>query len=93
MTYSTPIERAELIGGLRDLADFLESNPEVPAHADTDMLTFPNGDWAEKTAEIDTIAARLGVTAYLAYGGHYVAARHFGPVVYRVVAIPSKESE
>ena len=41
-------------------------------------------------AEIDAIAARLGVIAHLTGGGHYVAARFFGPVEYRAVAIPRK---
>ena len=41
-------------------------------------------------AEIDATAARLGVNAHLTAGGHYVAARFFGPVEYRAVAIPRK---
>jgi len=94
MTYSTPIERAELIGGLRALADYLEANPEVPAPIYTDMLTFPpHGEWAEVRAEIDAVAAHLGVTAHESYGGHYVASRFFGPVEYRAVAIPRRDSE
>jgi hypothetical protein len=38
-------------------------------------------------AEIDAIAARLGVTARLT-AGHYLAVRRFGTVEYRAVAIP-----
>ena len=30
MTYANPTQRQELITGLRSLADFLESNPDVP---------------------------------------------------------------
>jgi hypothetical protein len=91
MTYSDPTERAELISGLRMLADYLESNPEVPAPRYSTVHTFPpNGDWAEMCAEIDAIAARLGVTCETC-GGHYVAARSFGPVEYRAVAIPPKD--
>ena len=41
MAYATEIERQALISGLRELADFLESNPEVPAPACTDILVFP----------------------------------------------------
>jgi len=41
-------------------------------------------------ADIDAVAARLGVTARLASGGHYVAVRCFGPVEYRAVAIPHR---
>jgi hypothetical protein len=31
MTYANAEERSDLISGLRELADFLEQNPEVPA--------------------------------------------------------------
>ncbi len=41
MTYANAIERQALISGLRELADFLESNPDVPTPAYTDMLVFP----------------------------------------------------
>jgi hypothetical protein len=91
MTYSDPTERAELIGGFRALADYLESNPEVPAPAYPTVHTFPpDGDWAEMRAEIDAIAAGLGVTACKTGCGHYVATRSFGPVEYRAVAIPPR---
>jgi len=91
MTYSDPTERAELISGFRGLADYLESNPEVPAHSYYTVHTFPpDGEWAEMRVEIDAIAARLGVIASLTPGGHYVATRSFGPVEYRAVAIPPK---
>ena len=94
MTYANSAERAALISGLRDLADYLDSNPEVPTPVCSDMLTFPpNGEWAEMCAEIDAIAARLGVAARKGYGSHYVAARFFGPVEYRAVAIPRTSGE
>lgn len=97
MTYADSDERDALINGLRGLADYLESNPEIPAPVCSDVLTFPpKGEWTEMCAEIDAIAARLGVTAGNIYG-HYVASRYFGPVEYRAVAIPpksdNKESE
>jgi hypothetical protein len=91
MTYADSTGRAALIGGLRGLADYLESNPEVPAPIYSDVLTFPpDGDWTETCAEIDAIAARLGVIARETDGGHYVATRSFGPVGYRAVAIPHR---
>lgn len=93
MTYANPAERAALIDGLRGLADYLESNPEVPAPIYSDLLTFPpEAEWAGMRAEIDVIAALLGVTAGEPYGEHYVASRYFGPVEYRAVAIPPKTS-
>lgn len=91
MTYADSTERAAFISGLRSLADYLESNPEVPAPICSDVLTFPpDGDWTVMRAGIDAIAARLGVIARQAAGGHYVATRPFGPVGYRAVAIPPK---
>src|SRR5581483_11077277 len=41
MTYATPTQRQELIAGLRVLAEFLASNPEVPVPPSVDMLVFP----------------------------------------------------
>jgi hypothetical protein len=92
MTYADPTERAALIGGLRALADYLESNPEVPAPIYSTVHTFPpDSDWAAMRAEIDAIAAPLGVIAYRTAGGHYLATRAFGPVEYRAVAIPRRD--
>jgi hypothetical protein len=89
MTYADNSERAALIGGLRALADYLESNPEVPTPIYSDVFTFPpDGDWAAMRAEIDSIAARLGVVSHETGGGHYIATRSFGPIEYRAVAIP-----
>jgi hypothetical protein len=94
MSYADSTERAELINGLRGLADYLESSPQVPAPGYSAVYTFPpDGDWAAKRAEIDATAARLAVTAYEAGGGHYVATRLFGPVEYRAVAIPRPDND
>lgn len=91
MNHADSAVRAALISGLRELADYLESNPEVPAPAHPVVHTFPAaGDWPQMRAEIDATAARLGVNAHMAGGSHYVAARLFGPVEYRAVAIPRK---
>jgi hypothetical protein len=88
MAYADTAQRAALIGGLRALADYLESNPEVPAPSYSDVFTFPpGGTCAKARAEIDSIAARIGVSACDNASGHYVAARSFGPVEYRAVAI------
>jgi hypothetical protein len=91
MNHADSTQRAAIISGLRDLADYLESNPEVPAPAYPVMHTYPPaGYWLKMCAEIDATAARLGVNAHLTGGGHYVAARFFGPVEYQAVAIPRK---
>ena len=39
--YANPEERARVIAGLRDLADFLHRNPQVPAPRFTDLFVFP----------------------------------------------------
>jgi hypothetical protein len=91
MTYADTNQRAALISGLHALADYLESNPGVPTPIYSDILTFPpHNDWVVMRAEIDVIATRLGVSGQQTSGGHYVAARSFGAVEYRVVAIPPR---
>jgi len=91
MTYSDLTERAALIGGFRALADYLESNPEVPTPSYSAVYTFPpDSDWPAMRAEISAIAARLGVVPCETPGGHYLAVRSFGPIEYRAVAIPPR---
>jgi hypothetical protein len=89
--YANFEERAELIAGLRDLADFLDQDPRVPAPRFTDLFVFPpSGSDAEMFAEIDVIAVLIGTTASDtgSPSGHYSAVCGFGPVQYRAVAIP-----
>jgi hypothetical protein len=89
--YANSEERGRLIAGLRDLADFLERNPEVPAPWRADVIVFPaDGSDAQMFAEVDVIAEQIGTTASDVGSprGHYTAARDFGPVQYRAVAIP-----
>jgi len=87
-------ERGRLIAGLRELADFLAQNPDVPIPRHTDVLVFPApGSNAEMFAEIDLIAQQIGAMANDADSpaGHYSAGRDFGPVHYRAVAIPNRD--
>jgi hypothetical protein len=91
--YANDEQRARLVAGLRDLADFLDRNPEVPAPWGTDLLVFPpEASDAEMFAEIDTIAELIGSTASDdgSPSGHYSAVRSFGPVQYRAIAIPRR---
>jgi hypothetical protein len=89
MTYADSTERAAFISGLRGLVEYLESNPEIPTPIYSTVHTFPPvGDWPAMCAEIDAIAARLGVATRVTISGHYVAFRSFGPVEYDAVAIP-----
>jgi hypothetical protein len=84
-------QRVRLVARLRNLANFLDRNPDVPAPSRADLLIFPPGaSDAEMFAEIDTIAELIGSTASDtdSLHGHYSAVHDFGPVQYRAVAIP-----
>lgn len=90
--YADYEQRIRLIARLRDLADYLERNPRVPAPRRAEVLVFPaEASDAEMFAEIDIIAELLGSTAGDADSphGHYSVVRNFGPVQYRAVAIPN----
>ena len=91
MTYANAAEREALISGLRELAEFLESNPDVPAPAYTDVLVFPpSASDDEERHEVDVIASLIGSGTETSAGyRHYTASRRFGPVEYRAVAIPT----
>jgi hypothetical protein len=93
MTYANLEEHSSLIVGLRDLADFLEENPEVPAPRWADVLVFPpDGTDKEMKTEIERVAILIDgtVSDQAADNGHYTASRKFGPVQYRAVAIPAR---
>jgi hypothetical protein len=87
--YANTSRRSQLIAGLRDLAEYLESNPDVPAPwGGTTVYVFPpDGSNDERRAEIDTIASRVDTQPYEFTPSHYVASRYFGPVEYRAIAI------
>lgn len=93
MTYANAGERSSLISGLRELADFLEQNPEVPAPRWADLMVFPPASTdQEMKAEIDKIAALIGADLKddTADDGHYTTERGFGAVQYRAVGIPAR---
>ena len=90
--HANPQERQRLTAGLRELADFLDQNPQVLAPRRADLLVFPaNGSDDEMFAEVDAIARCIGTQASDADSpaGHYSAVRDFGPVQYRAVAVPN----
>lgn len=91
--YANDEQRIRLIAGLRDLADFLDQNPAVPAPWETSLLVFPpEASDAEMFAEVDIIAGLIGSTASDdgSPNGHYSAVRSFGSVQYRAIAIPHR---
>ncbi|MCG5215450.1 hypothetical protein [Streptosporangium sp. KLBMP 9127] len=83
--------RTAFISGLRELAAFMEANPEVPAPADPTIITyFPS----QKTdsgfrAEIDRIATLCGTTIdpRLLPLGHYTTVQRFGPIHFEATAV------
>lgn len=89
--YATTEQRSRLVAGLRALAEFIESSPEVPAPVTAGVLVFPpEGNDNRKRMEIDVIASRIGAETRWTVSDHYAVSRHFGPVEYRAVAIPGK---
>lgn len=86
-----PDPRQAVIDGLRDLADFLEANPDVPVNGRHGIAysAVVGSDDADR-AEVDRVAALLDVKA-TDDQGHYIASRYFGPIQYRAVAIPSEQ--
>lgn len=81
-----PATRAAFIAGLRDLADFLDTNPNVAVSVqETRILIVPTADTDEENCrEIDEFAAASGAAVFddLADTGEYNAALTFGPVEY-----------
>lgn len=79
--------RAAVIRGLRDLADFLETHPEVPVSFGANHIAYhARGTDEAKRADIDRIAKILGVTP-TDHNGHYDTRRQFGAVAYEACAI------
>jgi hypothetical protein len=86
------LHRTKVISGLRQLADWLDDHPDVPVCPfGWDLSIYPqHADDADRAAEVDRIAAILGVevTDQTSDGGHYQAIRTFGLITYEAVYIP-----
>lgn len=89
MTYTTdPQARAAFVDGLRALADFLAAHGGLPVpQCETDVTFYPDGSDDDKRAEVDRLAASLGVRP-ACQAGLYRAVRSFGPVTYQAVLLP-----
>ncbi|GAA0970273.1 hypothetical protein GCM10009555_018910 [Acrocarpospora macrocephala] len=83
-------DRYDMITGLRDLADFLETNPNIPAPRNVTIHHFParHAD-DEMCAEVDKVAALLGseINRNDVPHGYYRTSVHFGPVEYTALAV------
>lgn len=91
-TSTTP--RAEITGGLRQLADYLDAHPEIPvSDYGWELLGHPDRstDAAERAA-VDQVAAHLRVPVRdnTARGGHYIAEKTFGRITYQYIHIPAR---
>jgi hypothetical protein len=85
--------RAEVIDGLRQLADFLAANPGVPVSKyGWHLHEFPaRGTDPDGRADVDRAAAALGVTPRDdTASGHYSAARTFGRITYSYTHISAR---
>lgn len=88
------IARAQVIDGLRQLADYLDAHPDVPVNEyGWDLNDYTNhGTDTDERAAVDQVAAALGVPVRndTRRGGHYIAARTFGRITYQFVHIPAR---
>jgi hypothetical protein len=92
--YANRAERLDLIVGLQALANFLKENEEVPSPRWIDVMVFPmesRNDAARR--EVERVAALIGSVAQDNTAGQYLASRKFGPIEYRVIAIPASPEE
>ena len=90
MHSTDPANRQAFITGLRDLADYLDQHPAVPVpRYGTEVYLSASSTDDGGCAQVDHFARQLGVTPQdeLDCTGHYSAARSFGPVGYRMIAI------
>ena len=93
MLYTTdPGTRDYLITSLRQLADYLAAHPAVPVPTGTTRILL-HADVTEDGGreQVNHIARLLDapVCDDIARGGHYTAARNFGPIAYEAVSIPA----
>jgi hypothetical protein len=90
--------RDEVIGQLRELADFLQSRPEIPVPLATlcaSFSVFAAGTDQEKFAQVDYVSTLLGtpVADDLASGGHYTTSVSFGDLEYEFIAVAREPVE
>lgn len=86
----TPDPRAALIAGLRELADWYETHPDVPLPRYPDFQhTVLGHDDAAGIAEVEAVASALGVD--VKYDSHATAEHRFAGLTFKV-AYASRES-
>jgi hypothetical protein len=91
MTVTTdPATRHAFITGLRDLADYIARHPAVTVPLCGAEIYLP-ADLTDHGGcpQVEHFARQMGVTVTdnITRTGHYEAARSFGPVRYRMIAL------
>jgi hypothetical protein len=91
MFSTDPEDRADLITGLRQLADYLDTHADVPVppYGVSVLVHADSADHGGKD-QVNAIADALGgipVHDEIPDGGHYYAIRAFGTVSYEAIAI------
>ncbi|MGH3327258.1 MAG: hypothetical protein ACRDPT_05580 [Streptomycetales bacterium] len=78
-------ERARLVAGFHEFADFIEENPQIPVSRNQTIHYFVSNSRgvADPIAEVNRVAELLGVQAGPIHGNgpHHVAVRSFGTAV------------
>ena len=95
MTYYTtdPGAKGRFIRALRDLADYLDRHPAIPVpeHGrDRHRARQPRRRRRTRPGRPHRPPAGAGVRDETARGGHYWAARPFGPIGYEIAAISDR---
>jgi hypothetical protein len=81
MSSTSPECRAEFINGLRQLADYLASNPCLPVPAHTDIIVTARDAEDGGITEILELSIQLAAP-FAERNGFYRTARKFGPLTY-----------
>lgn len=91
---TTDQTRAEFTAALRELADFIDTHPDLPLPRGAEVSPFLNGTDEEDRAEIDRVAGILGAQPEQTITGHYRVRRRFGAgVAYDATAIPEQQMQ
>lgn len=88
------VERAALVAGLRELADFAEANPDLPFNYTVDLsyCVLANND-ADGITELGRVATILGKPVNKEYdGAHLGVRRHFGGLSYRAYYVMRQDA-
>jgi hypothetical protein len=93
MTATTdPDARKAFVDGLRALARFLVSHPDMPVPAYGTTILMSGSDAEDPRGFVDAFAAMTGakIDDQWEKNGHYDAPRSFGPVEYNAYAISAR---